>query len=286
MLFQQVIERYIHYLITLDRSNETIRSYRVELNCLNRFIEERHNGPVYLEDIQLEDFEEYLYHLKMKGDAPATRRRMVYIIKAFYNFCIKKDILEKNLSTKLDAIPITQKEREYLTHEEFYTLIDGIEHRLVRLIVITLFYTGLRIRECLNLTLNDIDFDKHILLIRNTKSKKDRRVPIHDNLIPLLQDYIHHWRDVDNSIYLFATTKTGRVSPGYVNYILHQTTEKLRWNKIITCHILRHSFASNLVKKKIDLVKIQKLLGHSSLKVTGIYTHVDTSDLCQAVNVL
>ncbi len=284
MLFRQLIEHYRKYLITIDRSNETVRGYTVELSCLNRFLEEKYNGMIYFDELTIEDYEDYLLYLKNKGFASASRRRMIYIIRSLYNFCVKKDILVCNLGIKLDAICSTQKERDYLTNEEFDELIEVIENPLIRLTVITLFYTGLRIKECLNLKIEDIDFKNLTIHVKNTKSKKDRKIPLHQNLVVLLKDYLNNWYEGGDSEYIFATKKTGRLSPGYVNWGLHRATKTLGWKRHITCHNLRHSFASNLVKRKIDLVKIQKLLGHSSLKVTGIYTHVDDSELHDAVN--
>jgi len=286
MLFTNSIELYEKYLITIDRSQQTVRGYLIELRCLNRFLEKKYNGLVYLEDLKVGDFEAYLLHLKQKGDAPASRRRMVYIIRALYNFCIKKDMVLRNEGMKLDSIPVPQKERDYLNEDEFEQLIGAIEHRLIQLAVVTMFFTGLRVSECLHLTLEDVDLAKKSILVRNTKSKKDRRIPINDKLLPILLEYLCQWREGSNSDLFFATKKTGMLSPGYVNIVLHKATQELEWNRVITCHNLRHSFASNLVKKKVDLVRIQKLLGHSSLKVTGIYTHADTSELEEAVNAL
>ncbi|SKC57252.1 Site-specific recombinase XerD [Maledivibacter halophilus] len=89
-----------------------------------------------------------------------------------------------------------------------------------------------------------------------------------------------------NSDNFFATKKTGSLSAAYVNRVLNDTTKKLRWNKNISAHILRHSFASNLIKNGVNLVHVQKLLGHSNLKVTSVYTHANMEDLNRAINVL
>lgn len=286
MLCKETIELFRKYLLTVDRSKETIRGYLVELTCWLRFLEQRHNGPVYLEEITVEDVEAYLLHLKEQGHAPASRSRVVYIIKSFYNFCVKKDLLEKNLGLKLEAVPVPQKERESLTLEEVNELLQAIEHPLLHLVVLTLAYTGLRISECLNLTLKDVDLNTKIMTVRNTKTKKDRRIPIHHDLLPLLKQYVESWREGEKSPYFFATKKTGRLSDVYVNRALHEATRKLGWQKQVTCHILRHTFATNLIRSKVDIVRVQKLLGHSKLATTGIYTHAAIDELAEAVNAL
>lgn len=84
----------------------------------------------------------------------------------------------------------------------------------------------------------------------------------------------------------FFCTKTGSISPSYINRTLKISAENADIDKHITAHVLRHSFASSLLKRKVDIVKIQRLLGHSSIKTTCIYIHTDISDLTNAVNTL
>ena len=88
------------------------------------------------------------------------------------------------------------------------------------------------------------------------------------------------------SEYYFATRLSGTLAATSVARVLRDTTEALGWKKKITAHIIRHSFASNLVKNNVHLVKISKLLGHSSLKTTSIYVHSNLEDLQDAVNTL
>ena len=146
--------------------------------------------------------------------------------------------------------------------------------------------TGLRISECLSLTLDDVDLDKSMIRVIQGKGGKDRNVPINQTLLPLLKDYRNNWRDAYGSDLFFATKKSGSLSNSYINTVIRNTVKKLGWKKQVSCHTLRHSFASSLVKKKVGLVEIQKLLGHSSLKVTSVYTHVDMDQLNEAVNAL
>lgn len=170
--------------------------------------------------------------------------------------------------------------------EEAEELIETIDHPLVQLVCKTLFYTGMRISECLNLRLKDIDLEKNMFYIIDGKGKKDRTIPINKDLAPSLKDYIENWRPEVDTDYLFATAKTGTISATYVNRIIKDTVEQLGWTKNVTTHILRHSFASNLIKKGVNIVHVQKLLGHSNLKVTSIYTHTEIDDLSKSVNLL
>src|SRR5690606_17962462 len=141
----------------------------------------------------------------------------------------------------------------------------------IRIICITLFYTGMRIGECLNLRLGDIDLAQNTIRVVNGKGKKDRTIPINKDLAPLLAHYIAHERPAVDTDYLFATAKSGSITAAYVNRVIKDTVTALGWTKNVTAHVLRHSFASNLIKKGVNIVHVQKLLGHSNLKVTSIY---------------
>lgn len=284
MLLHKVIGLYRMYMITMDRSNETVKGYTIELNLLNKYLSEKYNSPVYIEDITLQELEEYLLVLKLKGHAPASRSRVVYIIRAFYSFCYKKDLINSNISLKLEAIPVPEKERTYLNESEINRIISAVQHPLMKLLLRTLYHTGMRISECINLELQDVDMAEGIITIRNTKGKKDRQIPIHEELLPDLRNYTDSWRKGKLNPYFFSLNNTFKISPDYVNKILHQVTNELNINKHVTCHILRHSFASSLVSKNVNIVSIQKLLGHRDLSTTSVYTHTNLNELKQVVN--
>ncbi|WP_200804907.1 tyrosine-type recombinase/integrase [Anaerosalibacter sp. Marseille-P3206] len=242
---------------------------------------------MYIDDLKVEDIEDFLFYLKEeKSLASASRSRHQYTLRAFWKYACNKDLCKQNIANLIEPIKIKKQERTFLTTEEAHELIEAIDHPLTQLICKTLFYTGMRIGECLNLRLKDVDFEKNMIYIINGKGKKDRNIPLNKNLIPPLKDYLSNWRpDVDTD-YLFATSKTGKISSVYVNRIIKDTVERLGWEKKVTAHILRHSFASNLIKKGVNIVHVQKLLGHSNLKVTSIYTHTEMDDLNESVNLL
>lgn len=239
-----------------------------------------------MELIRLSSILSLKYLKEDRNLSPASRSRNLYTLRSFYNFACKKDLCQQNIATKLEPIKLRQKERVYLTSEEVDELVNAIDHPLVKIVVQTLYYTGMRISECLDLKIEDLDFKDNIIHIKRGKGNKDRDIPISHKLKGILEEYWNTERKYINSPYFFATSKTGRLSSVYVNTVLHQTTEKLHWTKRVTAHTLRHSFASNLVKNEVSLVNIQKLLGHSNLKITSIYTHTNMDELSKAVNSL
>jgi len=285
-LFTDVVEKFLLHMGAIDRSPETISGYSKDLSAFTRYLEKSYNGAVYIEEVTAGDIESFLEQLKKQGQAPASRSRKLYTLRSFFAYAYKKEFVKRNIALSVDPPKLQQKERTYLSEDEVMQLIEAIDHPLIQIVVMTLYYTGLRISECLNLTLDTVDLNKQLIHVVGGKGNKDRYVPISDKLLPILVDYVLHQRPEVHSDSFFATTKTGTLSPVYVNRVLGETVKKLGWKKKVTAHILRHSFASQLVKKEVNLVKIQKLLGHSSLKVTSIYTHSNMEELSEAVNVL
>lgn len=284
MLLNQAVAMFDSHMKTVDRSEATIKGYILVLKAFSNFLSYKYNGPIYMEEIRLQDLEDYLLELKNRNLQPASRSRCIYIIKAFFNYCCKKEILTSNISDKLETIQVPERERIYLTPEEMKHLISSIEKPIVRLILNTLYYTGLRISECLSLQTGDVDLDNRVLSVRNTKSKKDRQVPINAQLIPQLASY-RDQRPIDTACTnFFIANRVHGISPDYLNRTLKEACRQLGWNKKITCHSLRHSFASTLVANNVSIVNIQKLLGHQNLATTSIYTHTNLAELTNAVN--
>ena len=141
--------------------------------------------------------------------------------------------------------------------------------------MLSLIYTcGLRRSELLNLTPNDVDSKRKLLIIRQSKGKKDRIAPISDKLINLLRAY---YKEYQPGTWLFeGQFKGNKYSEQSLQNVLKQALRKANIKKPATLHWLRHSFATHLLENGTDLRCIQELLGHNSSKTTEIYTHILT----------
>ncbi|MFP3389005.1 tyrosine-type recombinase/integrase [Brevibacillus sp. SIMBA_040] len=287
MLLLNTVQIFLQYLSSIDRSDETLTGYRKDLICFTRFLENKYNCEPYVDEITSNDIQDYLTYLKDERKyAPSSRVRNLHTLRSFFSYAYNKEIVVRNVAISIEKIKVQQKERTYLSEEEVKLLVQTIDHDLIRLVVIVLYMTGLRISECLNLTIDDVDLEKKVIHVVAGKGNKDRLIPISQRLLPVLKDYIQHKRPNTGSVLFFCTKKSGMLSPVYVNRGISEAVNKLGWKKKVTAHILRHSFASQLVKNDVNLVQIQKLLGHSSLKVTSIYTHTDLDQLTEAINTL
>jgi site-specific recombinase XerD len=285
MLFTEAQERFKEYLIFREKSKETVKGYMKDLRKLNRFLEDLNNGPVYLDDIEMEHIEKYMLYLKEIGLKPRSRNRYLFSVRSFLNYAVKKKWVDYNVASEIESVNVLQEKKVALTPEEIQQLLEAIEHPIIEFAVILLAYTGLRIQEAHNLRLEDIDFERNRILA-NGKGKKQRYIPIANALKPYLEDYLANVRGPVDSEYVLATKKTGRLSPGFVNYELRKAVHKLGWNKTVTCHTLRRSFATNLLRKGVNIFTISKLLGHASVKTTMVYLQLNEDELQAAVNKL
>jgi site-specific recombinase XerD len=279
-------EEYKINLIVKQKSPETIRGYMNDLTSWDRFLSTKYNCPTYLEDLTTEDIESYLEMLQFeKNYAVASINRNLNSIRSFCQYAYKKGFVKKDVSKDIESLKREQKERNYLTDKELKKFLPAIPHKLIQLAARTMAYSGLRVSEITNLTVENVDLENNLIYVIEGKGKKDRTVPISKVLKPNLVDYVENWRVKTDSKRFFATKKTGELSQQYINRVLKETSEALNWKKV-TAHTLRHSFASNLVAKDVNIAKISKILGHSDLKTTSIYIHLNKKELSKAVDLL
>lgn len=285
MLLNVAVDEFIQYLSVTSKSGETIKAYTSDLKAFIIFMERQCNCAVYMNEIEMSDIENYLFYLKKKNLQSASRSRNLYTLRSFFNYCYKNKYCDWNATLSVEPVKVQRKERTFLSEEEVMELVGAIDHPLVSVVVTTLFYTGLRISECVNLQVQHVDFQNKVIHVIKGKGNKDRNVPMNKNLYAILENYSNTIM-VKDSKYFFATEKSKSITPAYVNRVINDTVKKLKWSKHVSAHILRHSFASNLIKNGVNLVHVQKLLGHSNLKVTSIYTHANMEDLEESINTL
>lgn len=140
-----------------------------------------------------------------------------------------------------------------------------------------IYACGLRRSEVLNLRPKDVDSNRNLLIIRKSKGKKDRIIPISIKTIEMLREYYLEYKP---KLWLFEGQQPGeQYSATSLQKILKQSVKKSKINKPVTLHWLRHSYATHLLEAGVDLRFIQEILGHNSSRTTEIYTHVSTKNL-------
>jgi integrase/recombinase XerD len=280
------IELFEEYMKVTDKSYETISLYMRCLDNFNRYLVSQYNQLLYVEDISPDDLEKYLFNeLPEVKYSSSTRHNMISAFKSLFSFCYLKGYCNINTGKLVKNIRVETKERDYITELEFRKLMKHVKSTTAYAVVHTLFYTGLRIRECLNLKLADVDLVNDFISVKQGKGNKDRNVPVNDRLKTVLQEYLEEYRN-DHGTESFFAGQSGGMCKQYVNRMLKQAEVKAGMDKHISCHILRHSFASNLTERGVDILKVQKLLGHNSIKTTAVYLHTTQEELQEAVDLL
>ena len=159
---------------------------------------------------------------------------------------------------------------------ELTDIINSIENIKHKCIVLLLYSSGIRRGELLNLKTEDIDFDRKTLFISRGKGNKDRISILSETVIEYLKKYILEYKPRE---WLFTGQTGGQYSASSIWKIFDRLKNKNNITRKGSVHLLRHSFATNLLESGTDIRYIQALLGHNSLKTTELYTHVTNKDL-------
>ena len=159
-----------------------------------------------------------------------------------------------------------------LSQREVRQVLSQVRNRLARTCLTTIYGCGLRLMEGARLRPEDIDAERMLVRVREGKGRRDRYVPLSDDLAKVLES---HCREYRSQSWLFPGRKAGHyVSPATIGHGLKLALSRSGVAKTATVHTLRHSYATHLLEQGVNLRVIQEVLGHKSLKTTTIYTHV------------
>ncbi|NJE02665.1 site-specific tyrosine recombinase/integron integrase [Thermococcus sp. MV11] len=265
---QEIIEEFETYLDLEGKSPNTIRMYSY---YVRRYLEwgGRLNARSALR---------FLARLRREGYSSRSLNLVVQALRSYFRFEGYDEEAEKLKPPKVPkSLP------KALTREEVKRLLSVIPptRRRDRLIVLLLYGAGLRVSELCNLKKGDIDLDRGLIVVRGGKGAKDRVVPIPEFLVGEIRAYIETRED--DSEYLLVEERRrekDRLSPKTVWYLLKKYGARAGIE--VTPHKLRHSFATHMLERGVDIRAIQELLGHSNLSTTQIYTKVTVEHLRRA----
>jgi len=265
------VEEFKKHLSSKRYSENTIKTYS---DALSSFLRYFHSKPIA--EIENEDLihfnNEYII---AQGLSSSFQNQIVNAVKLFFSVRQAK---------KLDPELVHRPRREkslpnVLSKEEVKAILEAPTNLKHRAMLSLIYACGLRRSELLNLTFKDIHSERNLLLIKQSKGKKDRVVPISNKIIELLRAYYKAYKP---KTWLFeGQNENEKYSERSIQLVLTQAVKKAKIEKPVTLHWLRHSYATHLLESGTDLRYIQELLGHSSSKTTEIYTHVSTRNLQQ-----
>jgi site-specific recombinase XerD len=191
--------------------------------------------------------------------------------------CALRFLYEKTLHRPwmVEYIPYPKQPKKLpvvLSRDEVQLLIRTPRHLKHRVILATLYTTGVRVSELCRLQGTDIDSGRMVIQVRQGKGKRDRQVGLSPELLPVLRRY---WKLYGLQSWLFPGARvTEPITRSGINHICDQVSQTTQIKKAIYPHLFRHSFATHLLEAGMDLRSIQLLLGHASLRSTSLYLHV------------
>lgn len=177
-----------------------------------------------------------------------------------------------------------RKERklpDVLSIEETKTIVESIENLKHKAIISLIYSCGLRISECVNIKISDIDSKRMLIKVVQSKGNKDRFVPLSAKMLLLLREYYKEYKPKE---YLFEGQIKKYYSARSIQAILKKALAKNKIKKHVSVHSLRHSYATHLHEQGTDISLIQKILGHKDIKTTLLYTQISKSQLSKIKN--
>lgn len=279
------VTKYLKYCLEQKKlSAHTLKAYRIDLTQYIAFKE----GI----DLSKDDLTDYIKHLHQTYQ-PKTIKRKIAALKAFTHYLYYNDIIEFNPFDKIDTsfkepLHLPRTIPEHIIHQLLTASYKNIENSMMEYekltairntaIIELLFATGARISEICSLKTENIDLTARTVLIFG-KGSKERIIQIeNDDVIAILHQYIKAFSEhIRSDGYFFLNNRHDRLSEQSVRTIITNLEKQINSPIHITPHMFRHSVATLLLEEDVDIRYIQRILGHSSINTTQIYTHVTSS---------
>lgn len=272
-------------------SGNSTEAYLRDINQLRRFVLTE-NSDLAPNQITSKQIQNLLQSVAETGISAATQSRLVSGIKSFYKFMLLAGATETDPAANIATPQLGQYLPDFLEIHEIDAILNAIDlsstHGLRnRAMVETLYSSGLRVSELVELKLSDLYFDIGFLKIIG-KRNKERLAPIGSSAIKHINIYLEHIRQKTQPSkgfenYLFLNNRGASLTRVMIFTIVKGLAQAAGIKKAVSPHTFRHSFATHLVEAGADLRAVQEMLGHESITTTQIYTHTDLEYLKQIV---
>ena len=268
MIYEKFINTYTQYLISeKNLSKNTVKNYLIDLN---QFFSKNFSH------MQIDkEFETFISKLRNNNLSLSSINRKVSVIKNFLKFLQSEKIIDQINLDKFESLNSSKKIPKAITKSQIDEIFNSLNNsksknaKIYTMVLRLMFLSGLRVSEALSIKWSDLNINDFSLNIYG-KGSKERKVYFTQEF---LKQLIHL---KSNSIFIF-NIKNKPISSRTINKFLNDSFKNGIINKSISSHIFRHSFATTMLENNADIRHIQKLLGHSSISTTEIYTKVAKS---------
>ena len=286
MLIKDAIEDYLHYIQVVDQKAITsILSYQRDLFMYKEYLMQKQRFQ--MEELTYNDLQEFI-HEQRRTKKPNSINRMISTLHTFHRYITFTYPNIPDPSIFIRSKKDGNKLPKYFNVHDIETLLDSFsdhDNDIFHHAMLELLYScGLRVSELCGLTMNQIHLEQGFLRVVG-KGDKERMIPIHKRCVSVIRQYMEQVRSkwlIKRTNEVFINHLGHPVSRQYVHQMIKQKLKEQGLNEQLSAHSFRHSFATHLLDGGADLRVVQELFGHSDIKTTQIYTHVQNKRLKDA----
>lgn len=286
MRIQDAIEDYLHHISVVDQKAMTsVQAYTRDLRSYEAFLKQRQIHEI--NEIAYLDVQDFI-QAERKVKKSNSVNRMISTLHNFHHYITFTYPKEHDPSIFIHSKKDGRKLPKYFNEHDIVRLLDSFgnsdqeifEHAMLEL----LYSCGLRVSELCSLTMNQLHLEQGFLRVIG-KGDKERMIPIHDRAVHIVRDYVTLIRpgwQKKRMANVFLNHLGHAVTRQYVHHLIKTKLAEMNLDQSLSAHSFRHSFATHLLDGGADLRVVQELLGHSDIKTTQIYTHVQNKRLKDA----
>jgi site-specific recombinase XerD len=275
-------ELFLRALQEQNYSPKTLRAYGDDLQQFLAWVEKNRvdfDVPTRFSRGDIEGFMQYLAAKRLTG---VTRVRKLAAIRKFFAFLEENSILAANPAHTVKGARREEKEPNILYKEQYKALLyEASDNIRDYAIIQTFLQTGIRLSELANVHVDDLDLEHRILTVRQGKGKKDRQIPLVEDAVKALRNYLRYRNTeliVDDEILFLAKNGTS-LNVSTVKYTVAKYVKKAGIRKKVSVHTLRHTFGAHKADKHMSLATLQELMGHKKKETTLKYIHLAKTNL-------
>lgn len=275
------VDDYITYIRSIKRySDLTISNYNKDIIDFIKYLKNKNYLKINDDDVTY--YLEYLYNKKYSKNSIS---RKLSALRSFYNYLVRNDIISYNYFNNHRNPKKDKLLPKYIKYEDMKKMFETCKNDDIwqrdKLILELLYVTGIRVSELVNIKINDINTYNREIKIYG-KGSKERIVIYSLECATTLDKYLNNARvklNKHNNNYLILSKNGSQISTTSIRNILNKIKLLSSTNSKVTPHMLRHTFATDMLNNGADLVSVKELLGHESLDTTSIYTHVTNEQI-------
>jgi site-specific recombinase XerD len=263
-------------------SPRTVRAYQDDLAQFTEWLETIRVDWDNPKRLGRTDIEAFLHHLSGRNLTGVSRARKLAAIRKFFAFLKENGVLQTNPAATVKGARCEEKEPAILYKEQYKALLyEASDDPRDYAIIMTFLQTGIRLSELASLQLENVDFENRLLTVRQGKGRKDRQIPLVDEEVKALRNYLRHRATElildDDTLFLAKNDTSLNVSS--VKAIVAKYVKKAGIRKKVSVHTLRHTFGAHKADKHMSIATLQELMGHKKKEATLKYIHLARTNL-------